>query len=90
MTQPTPDITPDGTVSFKIRDFIGIVIFLIVLGVTIGGYIVVINGVKDLSSKVDKISDKLDLIGQRTAAIEGYLKNNQSTPPTPAPIPPKR
>lgn len=61
------------TIGFSVRDFVGLCIFLIALGISVGGFIKVINDVGKLEVKIDNITNDVSSIKEQTAEIKGII-----------------
>jgi hypothetical protein len=68
-------ITPESKIKLSVKEFLSVCIFLISIGISIGGFIWVLNDIKDVKGKIDNLSDKLDKIQSQTDKIEGYILN---------------
>lgn len=81
MRQNQQTILSDKKINLTIKEFIGVCMFLVSLGISIGGFIKVINDVKDVSTKVDSVNKEVVDLKVQNAKIETLLKNKISSNP---------
>ncbi len=68
------DIVSTKTIiKLTVKELTLIIIFILSIGISLGGFIKILSDVKDLSTKMDKMSEEVTTIKVQNAQIEEYL-----------------
>jgi hypothetical protein len=78
MENETATISSDKKINLTIKEFLAVCMFLISLGISIGGFIKVIGDVKDVSTKVDNVSKDITDLKVQNAKLETLVKGKIS------------
>jgi hypothetical protein len=66
--------TAKKNIGLSAKDFIGVCLFLISLGISIGGFLKVIADFDKLDTRIEKLSDDITTIKVQNAEIKGDIK----------------
>lgn len=78
MENENTTISSDKKINLTVKEFIAVCMFLISLGISIGGFIKVISDVKDVSTKIDNISKDITDLKVQNAKLEVLIKGKIS------------
>jgi hypothetical protein len=65
--------TSDKRIIMTIRDFTAVCLFVIGIGISIGGFIKVLNDFEKLDAKIDKLSDSVAKIQEQNGELRGAI-----------------
>lgn len=69
----TKEVTSETKIKLSVKEFIGVFIFIISIGISIGGFLKVIGDVKEVSTKLDNLSKDVNDIKIQNGQIKTLI-----------------
>ncbi|GAA4498503.1 hypothetical protein GCM10023172_15630 [Hymenobacter ginsengisoli] len=73
----TNNITSDKTITFSLKEFIAICVFLVTLGISIGGYVKVAGEIEKVADKIDSMNKEVTDIKVQNAEIKTLVSEKK-------------